>query len=125
MRRRRPSRAQRGLRSENFEAFPIDGDRIFREGDVIREIAQDRIVFQQMRERLRIRDVVDRDNLDRGIAEHGAKDIFSDASKSVDAYFHGHASSGRISETMCLRKESAGFSVSSDARARTEKSQRG
>jgi hypothetical protein len=56
-------------------------------GDAIRQIAEDRIVFQQMRERLGIRDVVDGNDFDRGIAKRGAQDVATDASEAIDSHF--------------------------------------
>ena len=88
-----PVELRRILDLENLEALAVDGDRVVRVGDLVRQIAEDRIVFQQMRQGLRIRDVVDGDNLDRRIAQRGAKNIAADAAKPVDPHFYGHAAS--------------------------------
>ena len=81
------------LHAENFEGFAVYGNRIVRVRDLVRKIAENRIVFQQVRQRLGIRDVVDGHNLDGRVAERGAKNIAADAAKPVDTDFDGHASS--------------------------------
>ena len=62
--------------------------------DFVRQIAEDRIVLQQMRQRLGIGDVVDGDDFDGGIAQGGAENVAADASETIDAYFNCHESSG-------------------------------
>ena len=83
------------LHFENAEGFPVHGDGVVTGGDVVRQIAENGIVFQQMRERLGIGDVVHRDDLNRGIAERRAINIAADPAEPVDTHFYWHASSGR------------------------------
>ena len=52
--------------------------------------AQNRVVFQQVRERCGRREVIDGDELDLGIAESCAENIAADAAEAVDAYFDCH-----------------------------------
>ncbi len=99
------------LDAENLEALAINGDRVVRVGHLIGKIAEDRIVFQQMRERLRIRDVVDGYDFDRGIAKRRAKDVAADASETVNSDFHCHMSSGGLPASINLREYFAGSSL--------------
>jgi len=78
---------------ENLEALAIHGDRVFGVGDFVRQVAEDRVVFQEVREGLRVRDVVDGDELNVLVVERGAHDVASDAAEAVDAYLNGHSSS--------------------------------
>jgi hypothetical protein len=43
-----------------------------------------------VRERLRVRDVVDGDEINLPVSERGAQDIAPDAPETVDADFHCH-----------------------------------
>jgi hypothetical protein len=70
----------------------------------VRKITQNGIVFQQISERLRIGDVVHRDNLDRRITQCRAKNIPPNAPEPVDPDFHWHASSVNGSWNMNLRE---------------------
>ena len=49
-----------------------------------------RVVFEQVRVHFRVRQIVDRDDLDVGIVEGGAQNETPDASETVDADFNGH-----------------------------------
>src|SRR5882672_2508185 len=59
--------------------------------DIMAEIPQHRIVFQKVRQRFSISNVVDRHKIDVFVAERRAKDIASDSTKTVDAHFDCHA----------------------------------
>jgi hypothetical protein len=43
-----------------------------------------------MCERLRVRNIVDRNDFDVPVAECGAKNVSADAPETVDPYFHWH-----------------------------------
>ena len=61
------------------------------DGDVLAEPAEDRVVLQQVRERLVVGEVVDRDDLDVGaLRQGGAEEVAADAAEAVDAYADGH-----------------------------------
>ena len=49
------------------------------------QIAEHRVVLQQVRERRRIGEVVDRHEIDVRVAERGAHDVAADAAEPVDA----------------------------------------
>src|SRR6202035_4188136 len=53
----------------------------------------DRIVFQQMRERFGVGQVVRGNELNSGVIERCAQDIPADAAKSVDSDFGDHSTS--------------------------------
>jgi len=54
------------------------------------EISEYRVILQQVRKSLRIRQIVNGDEIDIRIPDRSAKDIASDASKAVDTNFHRH-----------------------------------
>jgi len=81
------------LSLENLEAFALDRDGVFGVRYLVRKIAQDRIVLQQMRQRFRIGDVVDGDKLNVPIVQSRAHDVAPDAAKTVNTYLNGHSSS--------------------------------
>jgi len=61
--------------------------------DLLRQIAENRIVLEEVRERLRIRNVIHRYNLNVLIAERRPRDVPADAAKPIDPNFNWHASS--------------------------------
>src|SRR2546423_8053394 len=63
--------------------------------DITLEIPKDRVVLEEVRQGRRIRDVVDRDDLEVMPAQGGAIDIAPDAAKPVDANLHRHDASPR------------------------------
>src|ERR1700676_439638 len=84
---------------EHFNAFAFDGDGIFGVGDFVREIAEDGIVLEEVREGFSVGDVVDGDELNVLIVDGSAHNIAADAAEAVDAYLDGHAFLRR----MCVR----------------------
>ena len=59
--------------------------------DVVVQPAVHGVVLEQMRERLRVRDVVHGDELERRLAEAGAEHIAADTTEPVDADADRHA----------------------------------
>ena len=57
------------------------------------QVAEDGVVFEQMREGLGIGDVVDGYELDILVIQRRAHDVAADAAEAVDAYLNGHSSS--------------------------------
>src|SRR4029077_19450050 len=78
------------LHFENFEAAAIDGDGVFSIRDVVRQIAEDGVVLQEVRERLRVGDVVDGNELNVLVVDRGAHDVATDAAEAVNAGLDGH-----------------------------------
>ncbi len=71
----------------------VDGDAVRAGGDLVRQIAQDGIVFQQMGQGLGVGEIVDRHEFDIAVIERSAKHVSPDASESVDSYFNCHFAS--------------------------------
>src|SRR5580693_3111250 len=84
---------------EYFEGFPVDGDGILRVRNDLREIPEDRIVLQQVRESLGVGNVVHGDELNILVTERGAHNVASDAAEAVDPDLNGHTSSDGWYET--------------------------
>jgi hypothetical protein len=70
---------------EYFELLTVNRDGISLGANVMLQITQDRVVLQQMRQRLGVGKVIDRHQIEVLIVESGAQDIATDAAKSVDA----------------------------------------
>jgi hypothetical protein len=62
--------------------------------NVVRQIPEDGIVFQKVREGFGIRNIVDGDELNVFVVDGRAHNIASDAAKAVDSYLDWHTSSG-------------------------------
>src|SRR5258708_1916837 len=75
---------------EHPEALAFHSDGVIRMRHLVREIAKNGVVLQKVRESLRVRDVVDGDELNVLIVERGAHDVAADAAEAVDAYLDGH-----------------------------------
>jgi hypothetical protein len=54
------------------------------------EISEYRVILQQVCKALRVRKIVNSDEIDIGVTDRSAKDIASNASKAVDTNFHRH-----------------------------------
>jgi hypothetical protein len=63
-------------------------------GDGVRQISQNRVVLQQVREGLRVRDVVHCHELNVLVVNRSPDDIPADTAEAVDTYLDGHAASG-------------------------------
>ena len=71
---------------EDLDAFAIDFDVVFAVADIRLKVAQHGVIFKKMRQRLRIRDVVHRHNIDILVVHRGTVKIASNAPKTVDTY---------------------------------------
>src|ERR1700687_4509273 len=80
---------------ENLDHFAVDGNAVGSGGDGVGQIAENRVVFQQVSQRLGIGQIVDRHELDVLVLERGAQDVAADAAKSINPYFYSHVSSER------------------------------
>src|SRR6266516_6718848 len=76
---------------EHTEFFVLHLDPVCGGGDIVLEISQHRIVLQQVRECLRIGDIVNSNEVDFRIPKRGAKNVAPDATKSIDADFNCHS----------------------------------
>ena len=87
---RRPIDLGRIFRRENFELLAVNDDRVAVGFHVGAQRAEDRVVLQQVSQRLGVGQVVGGDKFDVGASERGANDIATDTAEAVDANFHGH-----------------------------------
>ena len=81
---------------EYLDGLVADGDAVFAGGDLVRQIAQDGIVFQQVGQGFGIGKIVDRHEFDVAVIERSSEHVPPDASESVDAYFNCHFSSEKL-----------------------------
>jgi hypothetical protein len=73
------------------EGHVADGDRVLVVADLLVQDAEDRVVLEQVRKRLVVREVVDADDLHVGAGlEQGAGEVTPDAAEAVDANLDGH-----------------------------------
>ena len=73
--------------------FAADLDAVVGRGDLVGEAAEDRVVLQQVGQRLVVAEVVGGDDLDVGAGgDDGAEEVAADAAEAVDAYANGHGS---------------------------------
>ena len=78
---------------ENLECLAVDGDAVGAGGDFVGQVAEDRVVFEQVGQSFGIGEIVDCDEIEIFVGERGAKNVAPDASKSINANFYGHCAS--------------------------------
>ena len=78
---------------QHLELVAVDRDAVGLGLDLRVQVAEHRVVLQQMRKRVRAREVVDGDKVDVLVAERGAHDVAADAAEAVDTYPDRHAKS--------------------------------
>ena len=72
--------------------------------DLVRQIAEDGVVLQKVREGLRVGDVVDGYELNVLVVKRGAHDVATDAAEAVDADLNGHYFLRWVSEIAAAQK---------------------
>src|SRR6185437_8504993 len=91
-----PGKRSRVPLLHRLEAVTADGDLVPGPGHVLGEPAEDRVVLQEVRQRLVVGQVVDAHQLDVGAAgQRGAVEVASDPAEPVDPYSYGHRRSLR------------------------------
>ena len=86
-----PRQRRRILLGEHLDLAPVDRERAVAHLDGARERPVDRVVLEQVRERPRVGDVVDRDDLDVRVGLlRGAEHVAADAAEAVDPDPYGH-----------------------------------
>ncbi len=88
--------ASHGISAGSFSAKTrnssrADADAVLGGGDLLFEVAEHGVVLQEVRQRLRVRDVVDGHEVDVLVAEAGAQDVAADAPEAVDSNFDCHS----------------------------------
>ena len=80
-----PRQLRRIAQRQHLELVAVDRDAVVLGLDVRVQVAEHRVVLQQVRERVRARQIVDRDEVDVLVAERRAHDVAADAAEPVDA----------------------------------------
>src|SRR6266852_5527440 len=88
-----PIDLRRILRLEYLEGAALNADGVLGMRNLVRQIAQHRIVFEKMREGFGVRDVVDGHELNVLAIDRGAHNVATDAAEAVDTYLDGHTTS--------------------------------
>ena len=81
---------------KTLKVLPSDRDAIVRRRDFVGQVAQNRVVLQQVSQRLGIGQVVDGHKFEVGIIERSAQHVAPNAAKAVNAYFNCHFSSEEL-----------------------------
>src|ERR1019366_930717 len=80
---------------EDSDGLAVDRNTVGPGGDFVRQVAEDRVIFEQVGQSLGIGEIVNGDEVEVLVGERGAENIASDASKSIYANFYGHGTSER------------------------------
>jgi hypothetical protein len=86
-----PRQLRRIAHRQHLELVAVDDDRIALGLDFRVQVAEHRIVFEQMRQRMRAREIVHRDEVDVVVAERRTHDVAADAAEAVNPYPDSHA----------------------------------
>jgi hypothetical protein len=97
-----PRKLGRILDGQHLELVLVHRDAVPLRGDVRVEVAEYRVVLQQMGQRVGVRQVIDRHDIDAAVAHRGAHDVAADAAEPVDPHLDCHLrfppSSGEIND---------------------------
>ena len=86
-----PRQLRRIAHGEHLELLAVDADAIVPGFDPGVQVAEHRVVLEQMGERMRAGDVVDGDEIDVLGAQCGAHDVATDPTEAVDPDLYRHA----------------------------------
>ena len=75
---------------EDLDLLTVDRDEVVAGGDLVLQIAEDRVVLQQVGQCGGGSQIVNGDEFDVGIADCRAEDVAADAAKAVDTNFYCH-----------------------------------
>src|SRR5450759_80362 len=87
---------------EDFDGLAVDRNTVGAGGDFVRQVAEDRVVLEQVGQSLGIGKIVHGDEVEVLVGERGTENVASDASKSIYANFYGHGTSEE--NFACLKK---------------------
>ena len=76
---------------EYFDGVSINENLVLLGLNSRRQRAVHRVVFEQVGERLGVREIVDSDDLQVFVTHRGAQHVAPDASESIDSYSNGHS----------------------------------
>ena len=85
-----PIQIGRILLGEDFDLSVANTDGVFTRMYLFFKIAKNRVIFQQMRQRLRIREIVDRNKFNIRIVERRPDYVSSNTSEPIDTDFNCH-----------------------------------
>ena len=74
-----------------MDFFPVDTDEVGTVGDVVLQVAKDRVVFEQVGKRFRVGEVIDCNKFEVLIIDRGPQYVAADAAKAVDADLDCHS----------------------------------
>ena len=81
---------------EYLDGLAVDRNAVGAGGNLVRQVAENRVVLQKMGQRFRIGQIVDRDEIQVWIFERSAQNVAADSSEAIDANFNCHVSSVRF-----------------------------
>ena len=76
----------------HLDLLAVDGDEVFAGGDLVLQVAQDRVVLEQVRQRRRAGQVVYGNKINLRIAKSGAQNVAANAAEAVDTNLNCHVS---------------------------------
>jgi hypothetical protein len=85
-----PGQLRRVAHGQDLEVVPVDGNPVLAGFDLGVQVPEDRVVLQQVRERGRAREVVDRHEVDVLVTQRRAHDVAADTPESIDADLNRH-----------------------------------
>ena len=75
----------------NLDGLAVNGDGVIVVADLTGETTHDRVVLQEVGQRLGVGEVVDSDHLEVGaLLSKGAEEVTANAAKTVDTNLDGH-----------------------------------
>ena len=86
-----PRKLRRVAERHHLEDIAVDGNAVALHFDLRLQVAEHRVVLQQVRERGGVGQVVHRDEIDVLVAERRPHDVAADAPEPVDADLHCHS----------------------------------
>jgi hypothetical protein len=104
-----PGQLRRILRRQNLELLTGDRDAVAAGLHVGLEVAEHRVVLEQVGEGGGIREVVDRDEIDISAAQRGTHDVAANSPEPVDPDLHRHRSSDATVHAVALREAKLRF----------------
>src|SRR5262245_47303229 len=82
-----PGNLGRVFLGEDAEVVAGHLDGVFGEGDLLFQVAEDRIVFEQVRESLGVGQIINRDEVNLLVAQSRPQDVAPDTAKTINANF--------------------------------------
>ena len=75
---------------EDLDLLAVDGDEVFASYDFVLQVAQDRVVLEQVGECRRAGQVVDGNKFNLGVAKSGAQYVAANAAEAIDTNLYCH-----------------------------------